>query len=432
MKLCADLRLSLGIIGLFICITMSYNIPDDGLVITDDTLSGKTNGDRMVKLNADDNNGLAARKRSFWTDYKSSSLDTPIFGDLRTLTEPQNSLVGKQDPQHSLSDKRAYMHDPFMTMSEQLETVANTLNILSEGVQTIKSEFAEKLNDMKEISEKQKPIACTLDTCTLTGEVKNMKSEFGEKLNALTGDINMMKSDLKTMSAKQNANTDTLNTLTRDVKVIKSELVSHSCLDYLKAGYTKSGEYRITIPSINQKLTVYCDQENDGGGWLVFQRREDGSVDFYRDWDDYKAGFGDVNGEFWLGNDHLHSLTRDQQELRVDLEAFDGNTTYAKYALFSIGSESENYTLSVSGFSGVAGDSLKVHNGSEFSTKDRGSDGGNCARAFKGGWWYNKCSYVTSLNGLYYHSAERSSKGIRWNSWKHESLKKTEMKIRPK
>ena len=492
MKLCADLRLSLWIIGLFICITMSYNLPDDGLMLTDDTLR-KTNGDRMIKMNVDDNNGLAARKRSFWTDYKSSSLDTPVFGDLRTLPEPQNSRASKQGPQHSLSEKRAYMHDPFMKMSEQLETVANTLNTLGGDVQTMKSEFAAKL---KEISEKQKPIAGTLDTCTLTGEVANMKSEFGEKLNALTGDINTMKSDfaikfndLKTISAKQNANTDTLNTLTKDVTMIKSELMAmvevlktnadksddqstlsdkttnmngqfkttsepveansdnllieihgrlarpSSCLDYLNAGYTKSGEYRITIPSTNQKLTVYCDQETDGGGWLVFQRRQDGSVDFYRDWNFYKTGFGNVNGEFWLGNDNLHSLTRDPQELRVDLVDFDGNTAYVKYALFSVGSESENYTLhvSVSSSSEIAKDSLQLHNGKDFLTKDRGNDGGSCARHFKGGWWYDICSYQSNLNGLYYHSANRNHGNcIRWGGWKPESLKKTEMKIRPK
>ena len=420
MKLCADLRLSLGIIGLFICITMSYNIPDDDLVLTDDTLSRKTNGDRMVKLNADDNNRLAARKRSFWTDYKSSSLDTPIFGDLRTLPEPQNSRAVKQGPQLSLSDKRAYMHDPFIKMSEQLETVANTLSILSGDVQAMKSEFAAKLNDWKTISEKQKANAVTLDA--LTEAMAMMKSEFMRKLDKIETNMN---DQFKTVSETLKANSEKLD-------YVEWRALYPSCLGYRNAGYMKNGKYRITIPYTKHVLTAYCDQNTDGGGWLVFQRRQDGSVDFYRDWNDYKAGFGDVSGEFWLGNDHIHYLTRDQQELRVDLLDFYGNTAYAKYASFSVGSESENYTLSVSGFSGIAKDSLQYHSGSKFSTKDRGYGGGSCARACKGGWWYNECSYLSNLNGLYYHSADRNIYGIRWISWKTESLKKTELKIRPK
>ena len=78
----------------------------------------------------------------------------------------------------------------------------------------------------------------------------------------------------------------------------------------------------------------------------MFQRRFDGSVEFYRDWDDYKKGFGSSNGEFWLGNDNIHSLTaKGKHVLRIDLKAFNGEKRFAEYSGFAVDSESHNYVL---------------------------------------------------------------------------------------
>ena len=174
--------------------------------------------------------------------------------------------------------------------------------------------------------------------------------------------------------------------------------------------------------------------ETDGGGWTVFQRRMDGSVDFYRNWTDYQQGFGNLSGEFWLGLDKIHRLTSTPTELQVDLQDFEGNSVYAQYTSFSVGDSASKYVLTVSGYSGTAGDSLAYHNGNRFSTRDQENDAwiDNCAQTFKGAWWYKSC-YHSNLNGLYHiGSNTTNSVGVHWYAWRgySYSLKFTEMKLR--
>ena len=166
----------------------------------------------------------------------------------------------------------------------------------------------------------------------------------------------------------------------------------------------------------------------------MFQRRQDGSVDFYRGWDDYKAGFGQLTAEFWLGNDKILRVTASRpSSLRVEMEDWNGGKAYAKYSKFSIGDEQAQYRLEVSSYSGTAGDSLAWHNNMAFTTKDRDNDkdSTNCAAYYTGAWWYNSCHY-SNLNGKYLGDTT-SPKGVNWWHWKNKyaSLKFTEMKLRP-
>ena len=180
---------------------------------------------------------------------------------------------------------------------------------------------------------------------------------------------------------------------------------------------------------------MFCDQETDEGGWTVFQRRQDGSVDFYLDWEKYKNGFGDLHGEFWLGNDNLHRLltVKSRYELRIDIGDFNSDKAYAKYNRFMVGPESDNYRLTAEGYSGDAGDSLAVHNGQQFSTKDRDNDRDttSCSQRWMGAWWYNSCHY-SHLNGVFNTDKQNSSyQNIIWFQWKDiYPLKFSEMKFR--
>ena len=126
----------------------------------------------------------------------------------------------------------------------------------------------------------------------------------------------------------------------------------HSCADIYNRGTRKDGVYTINPDSLGS-FQVRCDMQTDGGGWTVFQRRQDSSVNFYRGWQDYKNGFGYLNGNFWLGLDKIHRLTKSGQNvLRVDLTDWTDDTAYAKYGSFFVASESDAYRMNCVSYSG--------------------------------------------------------------------------------
>uniref|UniRef100_A0A671VQK7 Microfibril-associated glycoprotein 4-like n=1 Tax=Sparus aurata TaxID=8175 RepID=A0A671VQK7_SPAAU len=200
----------------------------------------------------------------------------------------------------------------------------------------------------------------------------------------------------------------------------------------------RSGVFTIYPDGPRSAVQVYCDMDSLRGGWTVFQRRMDGSVNFYRPWDQYRTGFGSAAGEYWLGLDNIHHLTKGRKvELLVQMEDFEGKSVFARYTSFSVGGECDGYLLKVSGFiNGGAGDGLKHHNGQKFTTFDKDQDvwGGNCAKSFLGAFWYGKC-HATNPNGVYRWGADKTlyAVGVEWAVWKgHDySLKSIRFKIRP-
>ncbi|XP_053691325.1 angiopoietin-2-like [Sabethes cyaneus] len=185
----------------------------------------------------------------------------------------------------------------------------------------------------------------------------------------------------------------------------------------------------------------YCKFATDGPAWTVIQRRQlnDLQENFNQSWNAYKNGFGDLNKEFWFGNNFIHMLTYDDNvELRIELEDFDENYAYAEYKTFRIDSEKFNYNLMISDFHGNASNAMAYHNDQDFSTFDRANDKSNgsfsCAFSFGSGWWFNNCA-ESNLNGKYYTDNPKSHKytGILWETWLGDySLKSSTMMIRPR
>ncbi|CAK8691660.1 unnamed protein product [Clavelina lepadiformis] len=145
---------------------------------------------------------------------------------------------------------------------------------------------------------------------------------------------------------------------------LKDFLLPASC-------YTSSVYGRQTLRSGEE---AFCDE-----GWTVFQRRFNGSVNFQRNWADYKSGFGSMDGEYWLGLDKVHAITRGRGcKLRVDLWDFTNDHRFAEYSMFSVEDESDLYRLHIGGYSGTAGDSMasgsNSHNNQRFSTYNVDND----------------------------------------------------------
>ncbi|KAM8962462.1 microfibril-associated glycoprotein 4-like [Pelodytes ibericus] len=216
------------------------------------------------------------------------------------------------------------------------------------------------------------------------------------------------------------------------------------CQDIWDAGYRSDGEYIIYLQGSQNPLPVHCDMTTNGTAWTVFQKRFDGSVDFNRDWQDYSKGFGNANGEYWLGLQNIYRLTMQRAyELRVELEDFEGHGVYASYLNFSLSphalnAEGDGYKLYVDGFSdGGAGDSLSAHSGHMFSTynNDQEENLQNCAEYWAGGFWYHSegCADA-ALNARYVlpDAPLTSQLGFSWITWVDypQFLRGSQMKMR--
>lgn len=194
----------------------------------------------------------------------------------------------------------------------------------------------------------------------------------------------------------------------------------------------------------------YCDFATDGGAWTVIQRRyvNDQQENFNRSWLEYKLGFGELDKEFWFGNDFIHKLTFDEDvELRIILEDSTGRNVWAEYSMFKVDSEEYNYNLIIGGYRGTVPDGFLNHNDQEFSTYDRQNDNNNdslpCATSYGNGWWFNKYILrVCMIPGTFflpkshYSCTEMSNvnyKGINWEDWLGSNFfKSSKMMVRPK
>ncbi|KAH8261673.1 hypothetical protein KR044_013069, partial [Drosophila immigrans] len=168
-------------------------------------------------------------------------------------------------------------------------------------------------------------------------------------------------------------------------KVVEIEELPMNCVPYANS----TGIHELRVPNVG-RLKVLCGES----GWTVVLNRFDGSEDFYRNWTDYRKGFGKLQGEFFIGLEALHQMTSSERyELYIELTHFPDHVRFARYDNFVIGSNDEEFQLkSLGSYSGSAGDSLRYNLGDRFTTFDWDNDHwarGNCAHYYSSGGWFN-------------------------------------------
>ncbi|XP_069101985.1 angiopoietin-related protein 7-like [Argopecten irradians] len=175
-----------------------------------------------------------------------------------------------------------------------------------------------------------------------------------------------------------------------------------SCSD-LSPG-SPSGVYKMTLTPGGSDF-VYCDMTTAGGPWaeenLSSVDRKDSDTPKYSK---------------TLGLDVIHRLTQADSILRIEMMSWYNDSKYAQYWDFSVGDETSNYQLSVSGFSGnVSIDAMETHNGHPFSTYDNDNDSAaeSCPVNDHGAWWYTQC-HLCNLNGPHVHDNGDTPKSMTW------------------
>lgn len=325
-----------------------------------------------------------------------------------------------------LSAKVSYLENKFLEQQQQLSTMDLNLN-------SVMSQMALVLKRL-EMSDKGVVKQNIVDKCNQNRLVATIESVLLPKLNHLADQLSQHATENKSYErtkdvAEQNEPADSVPK--PPVKLHEDgSPIFRSCSE---ESTQKSGQYWLQPNDDEDPFKGFCEQETFGGGWLVIQHRFDGSEDFYGNWHDYKVGFGKLDGEFWLGLEMVHRLTKDKPHfLVVELETFDGTYGYALYDKFQIGSEAEKYSLKNLGeFNGNASDSLKVHLGMGFTTRDRDNDlyeNRSCAVEKQGAWWYRHCTN-SNLNGKY-HKTDTTSNHWYYFRNSYEGMKKSKMMIK--
>uniref|UniRef100_A0A2C9MA12 Fibrinogen C-terminal domain-containing protein n=1 Tax=Biomphalaria glabrata TaxID=6526 RepID=A0A2C9MA12_BIOGL len=328
------------------------------------------------------------------------------------------------------------MQENMKSLNEDFNTNIQNITSIKKDINTYKENILKIETDLD--NNNQNILSIRSDADTNKQDILRIKEDLDTKQQNMLSITENVDTNRHNMSIFQENLTMMVANLSTELKEVQSKIHEvNKLLHFLPVPPTScrnvSSPQARAIVTLSSGLEVMCDTKTDGGGWIIIQRRINGNVDFYRDWKEYRDGFGDYNiGEFYLGNENIFKLTSTgQYDLRIDLE-YNNKAYFAQYENFKVLSETDNFQLQIGDYFGNTTDSLSHHNNMFFSTFDRDNDKksvGNCAEMYSGAWWYNACHY-SNLNGEW--ESTSYGVGLNWSplTGHDSSVSFSEMKIK--
>ncbi|XP_055863373.1 angiopoietin-2-like [Biomphalaria glabrata] len=390
------------------------------------------------------------------------SVQRPTLDDLVKVVHDLQREVGEEKQRREISERN------IMNIHEQnIEIVKEDMKINQQNIKNVKEDVKINQQNIKNVKEDVKINQQNIEDVKEDVKINQQNIEKNkedvkinqQKIENIKEDLKINQPKFENVKKELKINQDNIENIREEVKINQQNLTrlkeTIDLLQYNLSNYEGKTNYTSLLQEIQNTLIpescrgiihkkervvvtlasglkVMCDTKTDGGGWIIFQRRINGKVDFYRGWKEYRDGFGDYNiGEFYLGNENISSLTSTgQYDLRIDLE-FNNKKYFAQYENFKVLSETEKYKLKIGKYSGNAGDELLRHKNMFFTTFDRDNDldsYDNCAEYNSGPWWYADC--YPNLNGLW--GSTSILKGMTWAQLTgyYNSVSFSEMKIR--
>ncbi|XP_006010495.1 angiopoietin-related protein 3 isoform X2 [Latimeria chalumnae] len=314
---------------------------------------------------------------------------------------------------------------------QELKKTTTELQVNNEELKNISSEMNTKITEIVQerrhlekkvggLEEKLSELTHNLPEIQELNEISSLKNLVEEQDKSIKDLLKTVHEQHKQLDNQKN-----------QIKEMEEKLNQGVIQDSTESSFTSVHVQPKTIDYLTENKTGATAIHSDGG-WTVIQRRIDGSVDFDQTWDRYVNGFGDLEGEFWLGLEKLYFMSQQGDYiLHIELKDWKNSKRFIEY-IFSLGSKETHYILQLTQTAGNVPNAMSEQTKMRFSTKEDS----NCGENHSGGWWYNACD-ETNLNGKYIKLRARGKterrKGMYWKSEgeKFYTLKSTKMMIRP-